>query len=162
MLHPEEADGLRASSLSHPSSNSTTQENSMSRTSYLLAASLVGLFVFAAPSFAQEGESHGPHAIVVKLVQRGGSMPFAFEPASVTAQHGDTVRFVEDAGVMHNVHFKTHPSGAKLGSITSGPYLTAKGQTYNVVIDARFTDGTYQFVCDPHDMLGMHGTLTVK
>lgn len=38
---------------------------------------------------------------------------------------------------------------------------TAKGQTYDVVIDARFTDGKYDFVCDPHEALGMHGILTI-
>lgn len=89
-------------------------------------------------------------------------MPYAFEPSNVAAQRGDTVRFVEDAGVMHNVHFKTHPRDSKLGGIATGPYLTAKGQTYDVIIDQRFTDGAYTFVCDPHELLGMHGTLTVQ
>ena len=96
------------------------------------------------------------------MVMKGGSVPYAFEPANVTAQHGDTLRFVEDAGVMHNVRFKSHPSSARLGAATTGPYLTNKGQTYDLVIDTRFTDGKYEYVCDPHELLGMRGVLTVE
>lgn len=118
----------------------------------LMSSPLPAQTVAAAPS----------HVIVVKLVMRSGSVPFAFEPANATVQRGDTLRFVEDAGVMHNVHFKSHPDGARLGSAASGPYLTNKGQTYSLVIDARFTDGKYEFVCDPHEMLGMHGVLIVE
>jgi plastocyanin len=88
-------------------------------------------------------------------------LPYAFEPASVVAQHGDTVRFIEAAAVMHNVRFTKHAPGAKLGAAESGPYLTTKGQTYDLVIDKRFTDGAYEYVCDPHAALGMKGTLVV-
>ena len=134
----------------------------MFRTPYLIAASVATLFVSSAPVFGQSTARVRGHVIVVKLVTKAGSAPYGFEPANITAQNGDTLRFVEDAGVMHNVHFKSHPSGAKLGAAAVGPYLTAKGQTYDVAIDARFTNGKYEFVCDPHDMLGMHGTLTVE
>ena len=134
----------------------------MFRTPYLIAASVATLLVSSAPVFGQSSVPAGGHVIVVKLVTKGGSAPYGFEPTNITAQNGDTLRFVEDAGVMHNVHFKTHPAGAKLGAATAGPYLTAKGQTYDVVVDARFTNGRYEFVCDPHEMLGMRGILTVS
>src|SRR5665213_3031398 len=88
----------------------------MLRTQYLIAASIATLFAASAPVFAQNSAPSSGHVIVVKLVVKGGSVPFGFEPASITAQNGDTVRFVEEAGVMHNVHFKSHPSGAKLGT----------------------------------------------
>lgn len=133
----------------------------MSRIPYLIAVSVATLFASSSGLAAQSVVPVGGHVIVVKLVVKGGSAPYGFEPSSVTAQNGDTVRFVEDAGVMHNVHFESHPAGAKLGAATVGPYLTTKGQTYDVVIDARFTAGKYEFVCDPHEMLGMRGTLTV-
>lgn len=133
----------------------------MFRTPYLIAGSIATLLVSSAPIFGQSSTPNGSHVIVVKLVNKGGSAPYGFEPANITAENGDTLRFVEDAGVMHNVRFKTHPSGAKLGAATVSPYLTTKGQTYDVLIDARFTQGKYEFVCDPHEMLGMHGTLTV-
>lgn len=133
----------------------------MSRAQYLLAVSITTLLVSSVPVFGQRSAPARGHVIVIKLVTKAGSVPYAFEPANITARNGDTLRFVEGAGPMHNVHFKSHPAGAKLGAATVGPYLTAKGQTYDVVIDARFTSGKYEFVCDPHEALGMVGTLTV-
>jgi plastocyanin len=102
-----------------------------------------------------------PHTIVIKLIERPGAMPFAFEPATVTAHHGDTLRFVQFASTMHNVHFKTEPKGAKLGSAATSQYLTTKGQAYTLVVDSRFVNGTYEIVCDPHELIGMHAFLSV-
>jgi plastocyanin len=59
------------------------------------------------------------------------------------------------------VHFTKTPKGARLGAATSGPYLMDASKTYDVVIDSRFADGAYEFVCDPHQSVGMTGTLTV-
>lgn len=134
----------------------------MLHTPYQVSGLLAIVCLMAVPLRAQTGSTGAGHVVIVKLVMRNGSMPFAFEPASATVQRGDTLRFVEDAGVMHNVHFKNHPDGARLGGAATGPYLTNKGQTYNLVIDGRFTDGKYEFVCDPHEMLGMKGLLTVE
>ena len=63
---------------------------------------------------------------------------------------------------MHNVHFTKQAPGARLGAAAMGPYLMTKGQTYDVVIDGRFTEGKYEYVCDPHAAVGMKGTLVVK
>ncbi len=132
----------------------------MSRTSCCIAVLLASLCALA-PMRAQSAPATGGHLVVVRLVAKAGSIPYAFEPASITVQHGDTLRFIEDAAMLHNVRFTSHPSGSKLGAATTGPYLTTKGQTYDLVIDGRFTDGHYEFVCDPHAMLGMRGALTV-
>jgi Plastocyanin len=102
-----------------------------------------------------------PHTIIIKLVERPGAMPFAFEPASITAHRGDTLRFVQFAATMHNVHFKAAPKGAHLGAAATSQYLTAKGQTYSLVVDSRFVDGSYEVVCDPHEMVGMHAFIAV-
>lgn len=131
----------------------------MSRFSYLVAAAVATLIGSAAVASAQAPAA--PHVIIVKLVERGGSVPYAFEPATIAAARGDTIRFLQTADAPHNVRFTKEPSGAKLGSATTGPYLVAKGDKYDLVIDARFTDGLYAFVCDPHESLGMHGSLTV-
>ena len=101
------------------------------------------------------------HLIVVKMVSMPGGQ-FAFEPAAIAAQRGDTVRFVQASSAPHNVHFVKTPIGAKLGKAASGPYEMALGAIYNVIIDARFADGTYEFVCDPHSSVGMRGSMTVK
>ena len=133
----------------------------MLRLKSLLTISLAALLVLSARANAQNGSS-GPHLLVVKLVEKGGAMPYAFEPAMTVAQKGDTVRFIESAGAMHNVHFTRQASGAKLDGAATGPYLTTKGQTYDLVIDARFAEGKYEFVCEPHEAIGMKGTLVVK
>lgn len=134
----------------------------MSRIRLLIPASLVAMLALSARANGQNAAPPGPHTIVVKLVDKGGATPYAFEPAIAIAQRGDTVRFIEGAGVMHNVHFTKQPPGAKLGATAMGPYLTTKGQTYDVVIDKRFAEGTYEYVCDPHAAIGMKGTLVVK
>ena len=134
----------------------------MPRTPFLIAASLVTVCLSSVPALGQSAPPVTGHLVVVKLVERGGSAPYAFVPANVIAQHGDTLRFLEDAGVVHNVRFKSHPDGARLGAAGTGPYLTTKGQTYDIIIDGRFVDGRYEFVCDPHESVGMRGTLTVQ
>ena len=139
--------------------------------SILLARSLsIGCFAaglaLAVPATAQRPAPLTPvsrHLIVVKLVERPGEkVRFAFEPAAFTAAHGDTLEFVQFANAMHNVRFKTQPAGAKLGRAAVSRYLSNKGQTYDVVVDSRFADGTYEIVCDPHGMMGMHAFLTVQ
>lgn len=101
-----------------------------------------------------------PHLISVRIVDKPGGQ-FAFEPALIVAQRGDTVRFIQASTAPHNVHFKTTPKGAKLGTATSGPYLIAPNATYDVIVDARFVDGTYGLICDPHESVGMRATMTV-
>ena len=134
----------------------------MFRTKTIMTASITALIVLSASANAQTAASTHPHMLVVRLVEKGGAMPYAFEPATTLAQRGDTVRFLNSVDVMHNVRFTKEAAGSKLGSAITGPYLTAKGMTYDVIIDARFTDGTYAFVCDPHEMLGMKGTLIIS
>ena len=133
-------------------------------TKFLFSSCVATSLVLAVPATAQTAArvSTASHLIVVKLVERpGDKVRFAFEPATFTAQRGDTLQFVQFANAMHNVRFKTQPSGAKLGRAVVSRYLSTMGQTYNIVVDSRFADGTYEIVCDPHGMMGMHAFLTV-
>ncbi|MDQ2929915.1 MAG: plastocyanin/azurin family copper-binding protein [Gemmatimonadota bacterium] len=114
------------------------------------------LLVPAARSSAQSA----PHLVLVKMVDKPNGQ-FAFEPAVISVQHGDTVHFLQSSSAPHNVHFEKTPKGAKLGAAATGPYLIGLGKTYDLVIDTRFVDGAYQFVCDPHESVGMRGTLLV-
>ena len=121
-------------------------------------------FIFAGTSNAQSvtATHRAPQTIVVKLIERpGNKLPFAFEPAAFTAERGDVIEFVEAANTMHNVHFESVAKGSKLGSAMTSPYLTTKGETYKLLIDSRFTNGQYEIVCEPHEMIGMHAILTV-
>ena len=111
---------------------------------------------FALPLAAQ----NAPHMVVVKMSDAPGGR-FAFQPAAISAQRGDTVRFVQASSAPHDVDFRKIPKGAKLGAESAGPYVMTPGQTYDLVIDSRFVDGVYEFVCDPHESVGMRGALTV-
>ena len=98
--------------------------------------------------------------LVVRMVEVG-PMNFAFKPDRITVRAGDIVRFTQAGQLPHNVEFKATPDGAALGDQQIGPFLTAKGQTYDLVIDERFTAGDYRFICTPHVAMGMVGVLTV-
>ena len=101
-----------------------------------------------------------PRVIVVRMVER---VPYgiAFEPARVSAQPGDTVRFVQAGGMPHNVEFRSIPTAADLGELRVGPMLVSLGQMYDVVIDGRFLPGKYVYVCTPHEGFGMAGIIYV-
>ena len=122
----------------------------------LIAAAMSLMFGAAFQIVAQAS----PHLILVKMLDKPNAQ-FGFEPATIVAGRGDTVRFLQSSSAPHNVHFEKTPKGAKLGNESTGPYLIGQGKTYDLVIDARFTDGAYEFVCDPHESVGMRGTLTV-
>jgi plastocyanin len=109
---------------------------------------------------AQSASRRAPHVITVKMVEKNGGAAYAFEPQAIDAIPGDTLRFVQTNAAPHDVDFKVEPKGAKIDAEVV-PYLTNQGQTFDVVIDKRFVPGTYSFVCDPHESLGMKGTLTV-
>ena len=102
----------------------------------------------------------GGRLVIVKMVELSAAS-YRYQPATVTVNPGDTVRFVQTSAMPHNVEFTKTPSGAKLGSAKMGPYLTAPGQTYDVVIDSRFPGGQYRYMCTPHFALGMLGVLVV-
>lgn len=102
----------------------------------------------------------GTDTVLVKMVNKGPTS-FAFEPARVTVHPGDVVRFVQTGAVPHDVAFTKGPSGAKLDGLKAGPMLLAKGQTYDLAIDGRFTAGEYTYECLPHAALGMKGSIDV-
>lgn len=135
------------------------REDLMSRS--MRAVAIAALLLTPAAVLAQAPTPAPAHVIVVKMVEISPTH-YAFEPANITAEPGDTVRFVQASTVPHNVSFRSHPSGAKLGSAAVGPYVINKGDSYNLVIDGRFSVGTYKFACDPHEMMGMKGVLTVQ
>lgn len=105
-------------------------------------------------------ESRAPKVVVVKSIDVSPT-EFKFEPAAITVIPGDTVRFTQTTATPHNVEFRAMPAGTNLGSARMGPFLTAPGATYDVVIDTRFATGVHHYVCTPHETMGMTGTITV-
>lgn len=130
----------------------------MIRMTALLAFSAGGLAGTQAAS-ASPPPGH-PHVVEVRMVDNGGGQ-WRFEPAKVHAEPGDTVRFIQTDIAPHNVQFKDTPAGANLGAAVMGPFLMKKGESYALIIDSRFVPGTYHFVCTPHEMMGMKGTLDI-
>ncbi len=99
--------------------------------------------------------------VEVKMVDKSAT-EFAFEPAKIEVQRGQTVRFVMTGVMPHNVEFRETPEGSELTEIRMGPFLVQQGQTYDVVIDDRFSDGEHAYVCTPHEFMGMTGKITVR
>lgn len=126
-----------------------------------LALASAALLTLASTPVTARAQDAAPHTIVIKLADESGPQPYAFEPGVISARRGDTLRFVQTGATLHNVHFISMPKGAKLGTVATSDYLTAKGQAFTVVLDSRFPDGRYEIVCDPHQAVGMHAILTV-
>lgn len=101
-----------------------------------------------------------PKAILVKAMDVSAT-EFKWSPADITVNPGDTIRFEQTTATPHNVEFKETPAGADLGASKMGPFLVAAGDHYDLVIDGRFKPGAYKYVCTPHELMGMKGTITV-
>ncbi|HWV58011.1 MAG TPA: multicopper oxidase domain-containing protein [Longimicrobiales bacterium] len=113
-------------------------------------------------SCAQLGASEGASRVIEVRMLDDGNVT-RFEPSNIEVRRGDIVRFTQGGTMPHNVQFREEsaPAGAELGEAWMGPYLMSAGEVYEIEIDERFLDGTYDFVCTPHMAMGMTGTLTV-
>jgi plastocyanin len=105
----------------------------------------------------------GGNVVEIKMVTTQGGASGTFEPANVTVKQGDVIRWVmADGSAAHNVSFSMaqgNPSG--FSAPADSPYLSASGQTFEVKVD-NWAAGTYNYVCVPHQGMGMKGTITVQ
>ena len=76
-----------------------------------------------------------------------------FSPSEVTIQEGDSVRFFWSG------QFLPHNAVAEDGTFDSGD--PARDVDYTFLFESG-TNGTYEFVCEPHESAGMVGTITVE
>ncbi|HEX6964292.1 MAG TPA: plastocyanin [Gemmatimonadaceae bacterium] len=109
--------------------------------------------------------------IEVKMVMDDPSHP-KFEPADITIHEGDAVKWVVVSGTPHNVVFDSAQAPAAVKAQLaanmpepmqplSGKFLMSPGESYTVSF-GKIPPGKYYYYCLPHDMLGMHGTVTVQ
>jgi len=100
--------------------------------------------------------------ITIEMRDDGGDL--RFETDRVEVRRGDVIRFVQQGDMPHNVQFVRNnaPDGVDLGDAWVGPYLNGKEEVYELVIDERFPDGEYEFVCTPHVGFQMQGTIVVS
>lgn len=118
-----------------------------------LAIPLIALVTLFTP--AQDVAAQTVHE--VKMIDVSMTS-FAFEPADITVQRGDVVKWIHAGklGQPHNVEFR---EGGLTGLM--GPMLLSEGDTYELTIDERFLAGPNPYLCTPHEAMGMKGTVTV-
>ena len=130
-------------------------------TRFGLVGTLLGLgLVVLAGDVKAQISADGAQVVTVRMVDKSATQ-YVFEPADITVAPGTVVRFELTGFIPHNVEFKDVPAGTDLGDTRLGPFLLTKGATYEIAIDERFVAGTHEYVCTPHEMMGMKGTITV-
>lgn len=98
----------------------------------------------------------------VRMVTTQNGAAGQFEPAQITVKKGDVIKWVmADGQAVHNVSF-TSAQGNPAGFTppADSPLTQEAGHTYEVKVD--WNPGTYNYVCIPHSMMGMTGSVTVQ
>lgn len=125
--------------------------------------------VTSSSASARPAPRRAPKTWEVKMITQNGKQ--IFEPAKLTIQPGDTVKWLAISG-SHNVGFwaDSVPAGAvqmlrKAMPDTIAPLLGPRkptvGDSYVIVFDA-MPKGTYKYYCKPHLKKMMVAELTVK
>jgi plastocyanin len=98
----------------------------------------------------------------VRMVTTQGGAAGEFQPKTLTVKKGDVIKWVmADGQAVHNVSFtmaQGNPGG--FTPPADSPMYTQAGQSFEVKVD--MAPGTYNYVCVPHSMMGMTGSITVQ
>lgn len=120
-------------------------------------ALVVGSFFIAVSPAAAE-------TFTVKMGADNGML--AFEPANVTVQPGDTVKWVNNKLPPHNVMFddKNIPGKSKdvATKLSHQQLMFSPGETFEVTFTSDMPAGDYSYYCAPHRGAGMVGKITVQ
>lgn len=136
----------------------------------LLAASLAAPAAVLALRAQTQADAPAQTTHEVKMYMEGANA--RFEPANLTIQRGDRVRFVTVNGGPHNVWFDPAkvPDAAEAAlsagmpnqmAPLAGPFVNGAGESYTVSF-AGVPAGRYEVLCMPHTGLNMKGTITVQ
>lgn len=100
----------------------------------------------------------------------GDGQTYKFDPAELTVKAGDGVKWIMVSGGPHNVAFNNVPDAGKaqlsanmpsqLKELTS-PMMMNANETYTVSF-ANVPAGAYNYTCEPHAAMNMHGKITVQ
>ncbi len=120
-----------------------------------LATGLLALVLLALGGcavFEAEPKQH-----VVRIKTDLDNLRMSFQPKILVVQPGDTVTWVNEIEMDHNV--MTYPDGFPKGAEGfESPYLTQAGETWTHTFSV---EGTYEYHCLPHLIMGMHATVIV-
>jgi plastocyanin len=99
------------------------------------------------------------NAVDVKLGSDGGQLVFV--PDEVTIKAGESVTWLGNKGMPHNVVFDEEnvPDGTALDKINHEDMVNEEGEKVTSKFDK---PGTYAYYCEPHRGAGMQGTVVVK
>ena len=122
----------------------------MSRILALVA--LIPVLLFNAAAHAE-----GPKTHTVRVVSDHENLRMYFSPKLLMIHPGDTVKWVNEKTEDHNI--MTYPDGRPKGSeAISSPFLHKQGDTFSYTFRV---EGTYEYHCLPHILMGMHGAIVV-
>lgn len=120
----------------------------------VLLAMVLGITVpsgFAADAVA------APREHVVRVVSDLDAFRMYFEPNRLVISPGDTVVWVNQEAIDHNV--MTYPDGFPEGAKAfESPFMAEQGQRWSHTFTQ---EGIYDYHCLPHLIMGMHGTIIV-
>lgn len=111
---------------------------------------LVVLLLFSSSAVGAVGDQSLMQEEVVVTVD---STNFRFSPSTVTISEGDTVRFFWSGELL------AHNAVADDGLFDSGEPSTEVDYSFTFEVG---TNGTHTYVCEPHEAMGMVGTVVVE
>ncbi|MGQ0814991.1 MAG: plastocyanin/azurin family copper-binding protein [Gemmatimonadota bacterium] len=99
----------------------------------------------------EDSSQGGAGTVVIRLTES-----LQFQPASIEIDPGTTVRWVNDAAIFHTVT----PNNARQPGVWARRGMTTAGETFSHT----FATGgqSYTYHCEPHEALGMRGTVRVR
>ncbi|MBE9178113.1 plastocyanin [Oculatella sp. LEGE 06141] len=129
---------------------------SLSLTLCAIALVVGSFFIAVSPASAE--------TFTVKMGADNGML--AFDPANVTVQPGDTVKWVNNKLPPHNVMFddKNIPTKSKdlATKISHQQLMFSPGESFEVTFTSDMPAGDYSYYCAPHRGAGMVGKVTVQ
>jgi pseudoazurin len=94
---------------------------------------------------------------MVKVITDYDTASMIFTPKVLNIRPGDTVTWVNQEHESHNM--MTYPDGFPKGAKGfKSPYLERKGDKWSYTFSQQ---GTYEYHCQPHVLMGMRGTIIV-
>ncbi len=107
--------------------------------------------------FGSQACVNGPREHIVRVITDYDNLRLYFSPKLIVIAPGDTITWVNETKEDHNI--VAYPDGyPKRGKGFASPILKKKGEKWSQTFSA---EGTYEYHCIPHLLLGMHGSVVV-